>query len=366
MRTRWMAHWGWVAGLALACLAPAAQAQGRVVEVFAERTVDVKAGPDWDYPTVATVRAGSRMDLYGCIDSYGTERWCDVQLGYDRGWVEGRDLQASYRGRRVIVGNEYSWLALPTLTFYFENYWGSYYSGRPWYRERSRWYGHDVWWHEHRNRPRHSRPDWRPYHDRWNGRDHRDGRWDGRGRDNDRRDNDRNRWDNDRRDRNNDRDRRDNDRNRWDGNGRDGRGPGPGRGERADGPGWNNQHQPGSPGRHEPGQPNRGPGNDRGGRGNQERVEGSRQPGNDVRRVGNPQVPRVTPAPAYTPRQPNQIPTNQVPRFNPRENPGRGNGAEAPAHRGAPGTAQGRGEGRGNRGENPARQEARRQGRQER
>ncbi|MEN3950235.1 hypothetical protein [Iodidimonas sp. SYSU 1G8] len=160
-----------------------------------ERT-ELRAGPDYDYPTVRVIRDGRNVDIYGCLRDWS---WCDVGYRSDRGWVAGEDLVVDYRGRRQGIVTAAPYLGIGVLSFSFGNYWDNYYRGRPFYSERNRWERH---YHDH------YRPNWGPRPDRrdWNDRDRRDGRdWNDRDRrDNDRGDNDRR--DNDRvRDNDNDR-----------------------------------------------------------------------------------------------------------------------------------------------------------------
>ncbi len=44
-------------------------------EAFTRRTVNVRAGPDTSYPTVAPLGAGASVEVMGCLDDWS---WCDV------------------------------------------------------------------------------------------------------------------------------------------------------------------------------------------------------------------------------------------------------------------------------------------------
>jgi uncharacterized protein YraI len=118
---------------------------------YAVSRLEVKAGPDYGYPTVGFARPGSRIEINGCLPNWS---WCDVTTRNDRGWVRASDIQAEYRGRRISYGTAWH---VPTFTFTFGNYWDAHYKGRPFYRERVRWERH---WHDH---------------DRGRDRDHRGG-----------------------------------------------------------------------------------------------------------------------------------------------------------------------------------------------
>lgn len=184
-----------VAGMALWVSAPVA-AQTRTAWV--SQDTPLQAGPDDDYPQVGMLFAGSSVALFGCLQDTA---WCDVSQGGERGWVDADDLETVYNRERVVIGDYSTLLALPWVTFAFDDYWGRYYRYRPWYHDRHRW---SAW-------------DWRGHGHRWRGHDGPDRpHWGDR---------DRNRWDHDRRQR--DGDRRDwdqNDRNRNDA-GRDRRDP---------------------------------------------------------------------------------------------------------------------------------------------
>ena len=131
---------------------------------YATDRLDVKAGPDYDYPTVAYVRSGSPLRINGCLNDWS---WCDVSTPRGRGWVVGEDIVAERDGRRVAYGMAWG---VPQITFSVGSYWDNYYKGRTFYSERDRW---DRRWHDHG-----SRRNW------WRDHDGRD--WDGDGRDRDR------------------------------------------------------------------------------------------------------------------------------------------------------------------------------------
>lgn len=93
--------------------------------------VNMRAGPSVDYPRVTTVPAGSRVQLYGCLQGWS---WCDVSWRGIRGWLAGTYLQVAYNDRRYLVPQGGVYLGVPFIGFEMDNYWGSYYRDRPWYR----------------------------------------------------------------------------------------------------------------------------------------------------------------------------------------------------------------------------------------
>ena len=63
--------------------------------------VAMRAGPDREYPFVASYGPGTPLTVQGCIEGY---RWCDVigPNGY-RGWVHGGDIGYLYQRRQIPV-----------------------------------------------------------------------------------------------------------------------------------------------------------------------------------------------------------------------------------------------------------------------
>lgn len=83
------------------------------------------------------IPAGVPLEINGCLNE---TPWCDVSFVGGRGWVAGRYIQATYQSRRIYVGPQYYRpLGIPTITFNVDDYWGRYYRGRDFYRDRDRW-----------------------------------------------------------------------------------------------------------------------------------------------------------------------------------------------------------------------------------
>ena len=139
-------------------------------EAWTTRQVNARAGPDATYPVVATLAGDYPVDVAGCLSDYS---WCDVVFNGDRGWVPGRRLHYSYQSRRVPLYDYGARIGLPIVSFSLLNYWDSYYSARPFYQDRPRWYNapRANWAYEHDRRD-----DWRDdRHDNW--RDNRHDNW---------------------------------------------------------------------------------------------------------------------------------------------------------------------------------------------
>lgn len=98
--------------------------------------VNLRAGPDSSYPTVARLRAGEAVAIEGCVDGWS---WCDVASGNDRGWVAGNFLQEEYRGQRVLIPEYGVQIGIPVVSFVFGTYWDNYYRNRSWYDKREHW-----------------------------------------------------------------------------------------------------------------------------------------------------------------------------------------------------------------------------------
>ena len=98
--------------------------------------VNLRAGPDSSYPSVAMLGAGTSVAIQGCVDGWS---WCDVAAGNNRGWVAGNFLQEEYQGQRVLVPNYGVQIGIPIVAFAFGAYWDDHYRNRSWYHDRDRW-----------------------------------------------------------------------------------------------------------------------------------------------------------------------------------------------------------------------------------
>jgi uncharacterized protein YraI len=105
-------------------------------EGYVTGNVNLRAGPDVSYPSIAKLRAGTTVDIQGCVDEWS---WCDVSDGDDRGWIAGDFLQQEYEGRRVAVPRYGVRIGIPIVSFEFGSYWDDHYRNRSWYGQRERW-----------------------------------------------------------------------------------------------------------------------------------------------------------------------------------------------------------------------------------
>jgi uncharacterized protein YraI len=118
---------------------------------YTARPMNLRAGPNREYPMVVQVDAGAPLNVYGCLDGWS---WCDVAFEGNRGWMYGGGISFVYNGGRVPLYSYGPQLGLPIITFSLGAYWGQYYQGRPWYAQRTVW--------AHRNFPAPARPVGRP------------------------------------------------------------------------------------------------------------------------------------------------------------------------------------------------------------
>jgi len=128
----------------------AAWAPAGVAQMMATLTagVHLRAGPDIFFPSVMILPPGAAVQVFGCEPGFN---WCDVQFGMNRGWVDAAFLLTpGPRGPVVIAGSPFV-SGVPVVTFSFNNYWNTWYSGRPWFGRRAFYYNH---W----NRFPHGRP----------------------------------------------------------------------------------------------------------------------------------------------------------------------------------------------------------------
>lgn len=113
---------------------------------YVTANVNLRTGPDTDFPRVAVIPEGEPVDIRGCLRD---ESWCDVRWGPDRGWVYSEYIAFDYRGETVPLPDlGLAAFSIPVVAFVASQYWDRYYVGRPWYRDRARWY-------KFKPRPRH-------------------------------------------------------------------------------------------------------------------------------------------------------------------------------------------------------------------
>lgn len=120
--------------LMLAGLAGLANAQN----AFTNRTVNLHAGPDRNYPTVSVVGPGAMVYVNGCLRNFN---WCDVSSGPLRGWANARNLNYTYGGRPMAIYGNGARFGLPVVGYTMGSYWDTHYRAQPWYgTHRHNWH----------------------------------------------------------------------------------------------------------------------------------------------------------------------------------------------------------------------------------
>jgi uncharacterized protein YraI len=141
-----MKRLGWtIAMVAALLLAPLA---AQAADGYVTGNVNLRAGPDVDYPRITTIPVGTRIAVQGCIDGW---EWCDVIAYGNRGWVAGNFIQYDYRDQRVLLPAYGARIGIPIVSFVIGTYWNDYYRNRPFYHDRDRWYHRPI---QHRPPPR--------------------------------------------------------------------------------------------------------------------------------------------------------------------------------------------------------------------
>ena len=136
-------------GIAIACLLAGVSTAAFAQEGYVTGNVNLRAGPDIDYPAVDVIPVGSPVGVQGCTEGY---EWCDVVWAQDRGWVAGNYIQYDYNDQPVLLSGYGAAIGIPIVGFVIGDYWGRYYHNRPFYAQRESWY-HRPYFHHEAPRP---------------------------------------------------------------------------------------------------------------------------------------------------------------------------------------------------------------------
>lgn len=106
-------------------------------EAYTTTAIHMRAGPDADFPIVATLQRGERIELLDCIE--GAE-WCEVETSYgERGWTASYYLQTSYNGQTIGARDFAYDGGTRIVIFQTAPYWDRYYRNKSFYKNRDQW-----------------------------------------------------------------------------------------------------------------------------------------------------------------------------------------------------------------------------------
>jgi uncharacterized protein YraI len=123
-----------VGALASIAISAGATAAGAVT-AYVTTSLNLRAGPGTNYPAVARMRAGDRVEVYGCLSGW---TWCDINWRGYRGWAAGRYLLVAYQNRRAPVYRYGRFLGIPFVSFNVSFYWGQHYRAFPFFAQMRR------------------------------------------------------------------------------------------------------------------------------------------------------------------------------------------------------------------------------------
>lgn len=124
---------------ALVAFATMGIAAAQAAPGYSTVNLNLRTGPDTDFPRVDVIPEGNSVEILGCLRD---KSWCDIVWDRSRGWVYSEYLAIDHRGDYVPLPDMgIAAFSIPAVRFVARDYWGRHYVGRPWYKERDRWYG---------------------------------------------------------------------------------------------------------------------------------------------------------------------------------------------------------------------------------
>ena len=130
--------WSVIASLLLAAPLALYAADGYVTG-----NVNMRAGPDVEYPLADQIPAGTGVSVQGCTSGW---EWCDVisSSSGSRGWVAGNFIQYQYQNQPVLLPAYGAQIGVPIVSFVIGTYWNNYYRSRPFYSQRNTWFNRPM------------------------------------------------------------------------------------------------------------------------------------------------------------------------------------------------------------------------------
>lgn len=126
------------------------------------KSVNMRAGPDIDYPVVAKLKRNAPVEVYGCVERWS---WCDIRSGRHRGWVRADFIDTWYKNRRMNFVEAAPIIHIPVVQYRIE-YWDANYRDRRFYRDRDRYMNHSYRGYSRDDSRDWSKHDPRQHHDR--------------------------------------------------------------------------------------------------------------------------------------------------------------------------------------------------------
>ena len=124
--------------LVFAFLPMTASVAALIADTNASVTTDVnlRAGPDTDFPAIVVIPSDEYVTIYDCIEDLS---WCDVSYADHRGWVAADYIRPFYQTRFMTVQEYAPLVALPSAPFDIKLYWTSFYRDQRFFGELDQW-----------------------------------------------------------------------------------------------------------------------------------------------------------------------------------------------------------------------------------
>ena len=133
-----MKHLAWLVSASLALALPGLAS---ATDAYVTGNVNLRAGPDAEYPLIDQLQAGTEVDVQGCTPDW---EWCDVIAFDNRGWVAGNYIEYEDQDQPVLLPAYGARIGIPIITFTIGTYWDRYYRDRPFYGRRDYWYQRPI------------------------------------------------------------------------------------------------------------------------------------------------------------------------------------------------------------------------------